>query len=562
MKKKWRISALLIILLGSFTYLMLQHRFSFLLDDMFAKSTALPGENKIIAVKLTDVNPLTATLEVEYFYNGASGPMAKLQLAIENPTGDDNEKKKQPVKFGGMTSVSQGEGKINVRVSRTAVPYNPEVLRYPSHTKSVTAHLSSMANLALADRHFEVAIDWPSSDPFVLSGTTPAEIDRLYKLCVQIIDSGDQLDLAKKGIEQILLANPEYIPAYAELARYHMKTNWNHAGLEQAEQALRTALRIDPNHANSLTLIGYVYAHQHRFKEAEDAFRKAETIGTKNIWLYANWGELHAMQGKRQAAIAMYRKGVDAPKDLETYERARQDAYDHLLALLTEEKQWQQADTLYQERINRYPDNGCFKSGYAAFHLNRRGDYDNAIVIGTKALEQPCNDGRINTQLILSMAYYTKWATLLGRAKNVREAEQFFSRGQALYSDTPTLMYSLANSQYTTNVIPALKRQGIKIDASDRDGVTALGYTILNHNMAAALILIRNGANVNQRLNPDGLTPLMVAASRGDGEFVSLLLRNGADKKSKTLSGYNAERIARERGFESVANLLTVRSGL
>jgi len=426
----------------------------------------------------------------------------------------------------------------------------------------VDAKLRSTANAVLAQSRSDIAIDWPSSDPFVLSGTSPAEIDRLYKLCVQTIDSGNQFDDAKRGLEQILLAKPEFVPAYAELARYQMKTNWSRAGLEQAEQTLKTALRFDPNHANSLVLIGYVYAHQHRFKEADDAFRKAETIGTKNIWLYANWGELRAMEGKRQAAIEMYRKAVDAPKDLETYERARRDAYAHLLVLLETKKQWQDADALYQERIVRYPDNGCFKAAYAAFFLDRRGDYDHAIAVGTKALEQSCNDGEVNTQLVLAKAYYTKWASELSRSTNTREADQSFSRGQALYSEMATLMYSLASSPHTAVVIPALKRRGIQIDTADREGITALGYSILNHDPAAALVLIRDGANVNQRLSQDGLTPLMVTASQGDREFVSLLMKNGADTRRKTVSGYNAERIAIARGFRDLANVISGRSGL
>jgi len=561
--QSWRIIVLAVALLGSLGYLIFGSGYDFLpAISSDPNPEKLQGDNRIISVRLVAVDAYSATTEVEYFYNGASGPAAKLQLTIGVTAAEPNQQKDQVRRPEQTIPVRPGRQKVIVRIPRSRPPFDPAIFATPLHTQSIEAQLSSTANVVLARSRSEIAIDWPSSDPFVLSGTSTTEIDRLYRLCVQTIDSGNQLELAKKGLEQILLAKPEYVPAYAELARYQMKTNWSPAGLEQAEQSLKTALRIDPNHANSLVLIGYVYAHQRRFKEADDAFRKAETIGTKNIWLYANWGELHAMEGKQQAAIAMYRKAVDAPKDLETYERARQDAYEHLLVLLENNKQWQDADALYEARIARYPDNGCFKAEYAAFFLDRRGDYNHAIDIGTKALEQNCNDGGINTQMILAKAYYTKWATELSHSANQREADQFFSRGQALYSEMATLMYSLASSQYTAVAIPALKRQGITIDTADRNGVTALGYSILNHDPAAGLTLIRYGANVNQRLNQDGLTPLMVAASQGDRQFVSLLLKHGADRRRKTMSGYSAERIAVERGFGDIANMISGRSGL
>jgi tetratricopeptide (TPR) repeat protein len=502
-------------------------------------------------------------VEVEYFYNNSAGPTAKLYLETEQGA-------KQHSRAGGMAFVRPGRNKVNIRLNRGFVFTNPEELRdimpddlkAPLHTKSIKASLKSRSETLLAEGSFATEIVWPSSDRFVLSGPTAEEIDRVYRLCVQAIDRGEQFDSAKKGLEQIVLANPEYVPAYVELARYHMKTNWSPAGLGQAERSLMAALRIAPEHANSLVLLGYVYTHQRRFREAEATFKKAETIGTRNIWLYANWGELRAMEGKKRAAIEMYRRAIDAPVDLETYERARRDAYEKALMLLTEGKQWQDAEKLYQERNARYPDNGCLKAMYAAFRMNRMGDPDGAIEAGTKAHEQGCDDERVNTQLILASAYYVKWASSLGKAGDGREVEHLYNRGQALYSDMTMLLYSMAGSKYSVAVIPALKKKGIKIDTPDRNGFTALGQSILNHDVAAASALIRHGANVNQTFTPDGITPLMLASAGGSKELVVLLLKNGADKRRKTTLGINAERIAIERGFKDIAGLLSGQVGI
>lgn len=566
---KWRLGILLAVLLGSQSCLVFGTGSDFQFQptsESSLKTNTLPGENQIISARLVEVDPPpreSATVEVEYFYNGAAGPTVQLQLKTEPSSSPATQAM-------GLAEATPGRRKVNLRLTRGLVlssreqrpNIDPEAFRSPLHTKSLKVSLLSTTNAVLAENQFEAAIDWPSSDPFVLSGNSAAEIDRLYKLCVNMIDSGDQFDMAKKGLEQIVLANPEYVPAYVELARYQMKTNWSTAGLAQAEQSLNTALRIDPNHANSLVLLGYVYAHQHRFKEAEEAFQKAKAIGTKNIWLYANWGELRAMEGKRDASIAMYRKAVDAPKDLETYERARRDAYEHLLVLLENEKQWEAADKLYQERIDRYPDNGCFKASHAAFRIYRRGDYESAIVIGNKALMQECRDDRINTRLILATAYDAKWAKEQTGVGDAHKVGQSFDLAQALYADMTMLMYSLASSQHTEFVIPALKQRGILIDTQDRNGVTALGYSILNHDVAAARALIRYGANVNQIFNAEGITPLMLAASRGDRDFVILLMKNGADRRCKTVSGYDAEHIAVASGFKDIANILSGHTGI
>jgi tetratricopeptide (TPR) repeat protein len=515
----------------------------------------LPGSNEIISVTQAEVSAHSSALEIEYFYNGSAGPYTTLRIEIPAAA----------VAVGPATrilssraTVSPGRNKVTINANRLyqGVPLAK------SQTQTVKATIIGPNGEALVSRDFDQVIDWPSSDPFSLASNKPAEIERLYTLCVETIDAGQRLDDAKRGLEQILLVKPEYVPAYVELARYQLKSNWSSSGLLQAEQSLKTALRLDANHANVLVLIGYVYAHQRRFKEAEGALRKAETIDSRNIWLYSNWGDLRSLEGRRREAIEKYQKAVAAPADLKSYERARAYAYEHLLSMLTAEKRWPEADALYQQRIAKYPDDGCFKADYAGFQLARHGDYENAIAIGGKALEQQCHDARIDGRLILAVAYFTKWAKLSGSDANARETDQFFNRGQALYSDMPVVLYSLARSSHTAIVIPALKRRGVGIDTPDREGVSALGHSILKQDIDAGQALIRQGANVNQRMSPDSLTPLMLAASRGDHAFVTMLLKNGADRKLRTRSGYTAERIAAESGFKEIATQLAAPSGV
>lgn len=305
-------------------------------------------------------------------------------------------------------------------------------------------------------------------------------------------------------------------------------------------------------------LLGYVYAHQQRYKEAEDTLRRAEKIGTTNLWLYANLGELYVMQSKKEEAIASYRKAIDAPSTLKTYERARADAFEKLTQIYFADKNWKEADALLEQRVRKFPDNGCYKAKHADFRLRKLGNYESAITIATQALDLGCAD---DARPVLGMAYYAKWAALLKSGAKQREAEQDFNRGQAIYAQMPRLMYMLAGSDKTANVVSELKRRGIDIDTPDRDGFTALSFSLFNGDLDAARVLIGEGANVNKPINGEGFTPLMLAASKGNPDAVSLLLKNGADRRARTTSGYSAEAIAKYSGHQDVARLLSLDPG-
>lgn len=551
-----RLGVLAVILLIALGYLLLGPNSYFQSRHEFPSQTTykkLPGNNEIFSITLIKVSTYVAELEIEYFYNGEAGPQGLLSIEIPFKA-DPAETTKR---IGTFVRITPGKNKVQAPVHRM-LSGMPTKLQ----TKTAKVAIVRPRSGELVSKTFEQMIYWPSADQYELVSNEPVEIERLYKLCVETIDSGQNLDKAKRGLEQILLANPEYVPAYAELARYQMKTNWSPDGLAQAEQSLNTALRLDANHADSLVLIGYVYTHQGRFKLADTTLRKAEKIGTGNIWLYVNWGELHVLEGKRRAAIDMYQKAITAPTSLKSYERARARAYEQLLAILVTDKRWAEADALHQQRIAKQPDEGCHKADYALFHLARNGDFENAIPLGNKAIEQKCPDSRIDEKLILAMAYYMKWAKLLSSHTAANNADQFFSRGQALYSDMPRLLYALARYPHTANVIPALKRRGVGIDAPDREGVSALLHSVINRDAVAMDNLIRYGSNVNQRLNEDGLTPLMLVAARGDRDFVALLLRNKADRGIRTRSGFTAADVAGRSGHKSIVSMLTARSDI
>lgn len=501
-----------------------------------------PGENAILSVRLAKVDAYHAELDVDYFFNGASGATAWITADAPLPRPTGTMPMNQPV-----VVVRPGKGTARTRLIRFgAAPARVQ-------TGSVTVVMKGLTNSTiLLEKSVDLVINWPSTDRFSLASNDPAEIERLYSLCVLTIDVGAELQDAKRGLEEILLADPNYVPVYAELARYRMKTNWSAEGLAQAEQLLESARRIDPKHANTLVLLGYVYAHQKRFKEAEQVLHEAETIGTRNIWLYSNLGELYAMQGKKVDALAAYGRAIDAPDGLPTYERARDDAYRSKLALLATDHQWKDLDDLYARRAEKFPRNACYRAEHADFVLRRLGDADRAVTIAKAALDQGCGD---NARSVLGMAYFVQWAAALKSGTSAAEADSLFNRGLALSVPGPNLIYGLATSAYTAQVIAPLKQRGIQIDVGDSRGMNALLYSVGNRDLDALRTLVGNGANVNYK-GADDFTPLMMAASIGDEKAAAFLLKSGASRAARTRSGFTAEQIARQAGFAALAKKL------
>lgn len=112
--------------------------------------------------------------------------------------------------------------------------------------------------------------------------------------------------------------------------------------------------------------------------------------------------------------------------------------------------------------------------------------------------------------------------------------------------ETPLMMAALrGNLEWTAK----LAQRGARIN---RDGWSPLLYAASGPEPKVVAWLLEQGADV-ESLAPNGTTPLMMAARYGAEPTVDLLLARGADRKRRNAQGLDAAAFARLGGREPLA---------
>lgn len=110
---------------------------------------------------------------------------------------------------------------------------------------------------------------------------------------------------------------------------------------------------------------------------------------------------------------------------------------------------------------------------------------------------------------------------------------------------------SSAGQAIPLTLLPNGKNVRIGLTKTD-SGTTALFNAILKNRPRMIHSLVRAGVNINDR-NLEGLTPLMVAAERGDLDIIAALIAEGADPYATDLEGKTAYDIALGCGHPEAA---------
>jgi tetratricopeptide (TPR) repeat protein len=401
-------------------------------------------------------------------------------------------------------------------------------------------------------------VEWPDLDTYSKDLEVRSKpTHEVVKHATEMIDDGHQLALssAKRLLERLLLKDPNAHGAYLQLARVAMKSKWGPEGLREAEVLVASALQIKPRDPDSLMMQGYVYTHQKRFREADEAFLQASASNPPNPWLWMSWGELRSMEGKPKLAMELYRKAIDFPMAANSNDRARRFAYDALLELLQERKGLDEMQMLHEKRLQEYKSTDpCLKSAYAKFRLHHRGDVDGAIDLAQQALSGGCSE--TTAKQTLGLALYVGWASTNGAGRSEK-----LNRARVYFPSSASLLYELSTSEKAFDAAKQLVAGGEQIDQVDNQRMSALAHALSSKDYEAAGRLMKLGARADRSGGPGALPAGFIPVLAADYDGIRWLRRFGVDFSKLSYQGVTAVQYAVRTGdkklIQAVSNAKT-----
>lgn len=506
----------------------------------------LTGNNSIADAKVTQNEHGQWFVDFSYFYTGA--PLNAIVL-LDYRTSSDPKKFESLPQGNDVLLAKRGHHQARREIFRPAV--NAAVTASGIRVRLLHPHSQ---NSDLAEQIVPVEISWPDEQTAqILQDLRTQTPDEYLATAVGLIDAGTKSGLAqaRRRLDYLLQKQPQFHPGYLELARVTMKTNWGPEGLRQAESYIDAARKLSPEDPNVWILQGYVYTYQGRYKEAESLFAASSKTETPNLWLWTNWGELFKLQGKLPQAIQMFQKALDQPPPGNTYDKARHQAYWHLLDLFLQQSKWEQSEALHEQRFREYPSNTCFGLELARFMVMRRGNAARAIEIGTQLETRNCSS--FDVKETLGLAHYLQWV-------NAPAAEQdlLLNRARIYFPTSARLTYMLASSEYTEKALKRLLSAGEAIDQTDNQKMTALAYAMSNkkHDIAGRLLKLRARPDI-----PVGATDVPLALMpviEEDYPGIKLMRQFGVDyakiKYQNMTAIEHAKRMGNRKLLEAVAD--------
>jgi tetratricopeptide (TPR) repeat protein len=417
-------------------------------------------------------------------------------------------------------------------------------------TVTVTMRSSIVANTVFASEEIDKIIKWPSMTTYrVTQGLADKSPQENLKRATALIDAATQVEEAKSILEGLIAANPQFDAAYVELARATLMLNWGPEGLHQAQNLLASALQIRPDSVDAKIVLGYVYAHQERFSEAEAVFADVARSPTDNLWLWAYWGEVLGLQHKCEQAMDKYRVAVRHPQTHGTYDRARDEAYWQLFTFLQWRKDFASVQSLYEQRLSEVGPGTCDSVDYARFKLLHRQDVQGAIDLASSALNEKCELG--DARQVIGLAKYVQWSHTEGsqRAQLLNQARSYLPGG-------PMPLYLLATSDETVPTDKQLIGEGENVDQKDNDQLNALAYALQKRDFDAARRLLSLGARADTPVSFSEIPVALLPVISVDAEAVSSMRRFGVDYSKLRYHGITAYKLAARSGNKGLLDAI------
>ena len=242
-----------------------------------------------------------------------------------------------------------------------------------------------------------------------------------------------KLVAADKILKEILEEDSEYAPVYREYGRIHImngyinSSRFKEGSLDLSEKFILKSIEIEPEYADAYVLLGHLYTQMKKYKEAQVALEKAESIGTKSPWLNLNWASLFVEQAQYNKALQQY---INVLMGQTSDKKAYITALSGLTKFYEMSGDYENTRTYFIKQIEYEPESAWILGNYASFLLFSYGDIDEAIKNSKKALE--IMDYEMG-KLVLACALYTKWALSLDNPTKRDEAENYFNQAWLIY---------------------------------------------------------------------------------------------------------------------------------
>jgi len=155
----------------------------------------------------------------------------------------------------------------------------------------------------------------------------------------------------------------------------HKKNNF-----QIAENLYKEVLKIDPNHFQSIFLLGALSISIKNFDRAIQLLNQAILIQPNHVQSHSNLGAVYKELGKTEKAMSYYQKAINIKPDYA-------DAHNNLGVIFNELDEVQKAIACYQKAINIKPDyaDAHYNLGNALHKLNKHQEtiisYEKAIQI-------------------------------------------------------------------------------------------------------------------------------------------------------------------------------------
>jgi tetratricopeptide (TPR) repeat protein len=241
---------------------------------------------------------------------------------------------------------------------------------------------------------------------------------------------GNNLYEAAALLNEVVIADKNYVPAYIEMSRVVLKgghlVDYEFRGgtLEAANSLLKKAIKINPDYGATYVLLGHVYSLAGQKPAATAALNKAASLGTDNPWLHNNSAFI-LYSGKEYSAakVAYEQIAAKGPGKTSQQRNSYLDALEKLMNIAYQESNDEELIKLAKSIPKAAHPNNAWAWGNAGGTLCREGFFDLGLEYNRRALSiMQYGVARSNVAFCL----YGKWAELTEAGKH-KEAETYFS---------------------------------------------------------------------------------------------------------------------------------------